>query len=59
MILKNCLGRHVLAEIYECIFEILNDREKVEAIMVNAPWNQAPKYARWYSISSVLRESVE
>ncbi|HWQ72045.1 MAG TPA: adenosylmethionine decarboxylase [Desulfitobacteriaceae bacterium] len=36
MILKNCLGRHVLAEIYECSFEILNDREKVEAIMVNA-----------------------
>jgi len=34
--LANSLGRHVLAEIYGCSFDILNDREKVEAMMVNA-----------------------
>ncbi|MCL5290233.1 MAG: S-adenosylmethionine decarboxylase, partial [Firmicutes bacterium] len=30
------LGRHVLAEIYGCNFEVLNDVKKVEEIMVNA-----------------------
>ncbi|KJS14812.1 MAG: S-adenosylmethionine decarboxylase proenzyme [Peptococcaceae bacterium BRH_c4b] len=30
------LGRHVLAEIYGCEFDILNDIKKVEKIMVNA-----------------------
>ncbi len=30
------LGRHVLAEIYGCDFEILNDANKVERVMVNA-----------------------
>ncbi len=30
------LGRHVLAEIYDCDFEVLNDIKKVEEIMVNA-----------------------
>ncbi len=30
------LGRHVLAEIYGCEFDILNDLQKVEEIMVNA-----------------------
>lgn len=30
------LGRHVLAEIYGCDFEILNDLKKVESMMVNA-----------------------
>ncbi|MDK2821216.1 MAG: S-adenosylmethionine decarboxylase [Clostridia bacterium] len=30
------LGRHVLAEIYGCKFEYLNDIKKVEEIMVNA-----------------------
>jgi len=30
------LGRHVLAEIYGCRFEVLNDIKKVEDIMVNA-----------------------
>ena len=30
------LGRHVLAEIYECEFEILNDIKKVEELMVKA-----------------------
>lgn len=30
------LGRHVLAEIYGCEFNILNDIEKVEKLMVNA-----------------------
>lgn len=30
------LGRHVLAEIYGCEFNILNDVKKVEEIMVNA-----------------------
>lgn len=30
------LGRHVLAEIYGCEFDILNDVKKVEKIMVNA-----------------------
>lgn len=30
------LGRHVLAEIYGCDFEVLNDIKKVEQIMVNA-----------------------
>ncbi|MBM7855892.1 S-adenosylmethionine decarboxylase [Desulfohalotomaculum tongense] len=33
--MKN-LGRHVLAEIYGCKFDILNDVKKVEEIMVNA-----------------------
>lgn len=32
----NALGRHVLAEIYGCDFNILNDIKKVEEIMVNA-----------------------
>lgn len=30
------LGRHVLAEIYGCEYDILNDIGKVERIMVNA-----------------------
>ncbi|MCD5405622.1 MAG: adenosylmethionine decarboxylase [Desulfotomaculum sp.] len=30
------LGRHVLAEIYGCEFDILNDIKKVEEIIVNA-----------------------
>ncbi len=30
------LGRHVLAEIYGCPFDVLNDIKKVESIMVNA-----------------------
>ncbi|WP_366922270.1 adenosylmethionine decarboxylase [Metallumcola ferriviriculae] len=32
----NALGRHVLAEVYGCDFNILNDLKKVEEIMVNA-----------------------
>jgi len=32
----NALGRHVLAEVYGCDPQILNDVERVEAIMVNA-----------------------
>ncbi len=32
----NALGRHILAEIYGCDFNILNDLKKVEEIMVNA-----------------------
>lgn len=32
----SALGRHVLAEIYGCDFDILNDIKKVEEIMVNA-----------------------
>jgi S-adenosylmethionine decarboxylase len=34
--MSNSLGRHVLAEIHGCSFDVLNDREKVETIMVNA-----------------------
>ncbi len=30
------LGRHVLAEVYGCDFDILNDMKKVEENMVNA-----------------------
>ncbi len=30
------LGRHVLAEIHGCPFDVLNDVKKVESIMVNA-----------------------
>jgi len=30
------LGRHVLAELYGCKFEVLNDIKQVEDIMVNA-----------------------
>jgi len=30
------LGRHVLAEIHDCDFDILNDLKKVEESMVNA-----------------------
>lgn len=30
------LGRHVLAEIYGCDYNILNDIKKIEEIMVNA-----------------------
>jgi S-adenosylmethionine/arginine decarboxylase-like enzyme len=30
------LGRHVLAEIYQCDFDILNDIKKVEEFMVKA-----------------------
>lgn len=32
----SALGRHVLAELYGCSPEILNDRAKVEKAMVNA-----------------------
>jgi len=32
----NALGRHVLAEVYGCSYEILNDLKKVERIMVDA-----------------------
>jgi S-adenosylmethionine decarboxylase len=34
--MTNFLGRHVLAEIYDCSYDLLNDRNKVEKIMVNA-----------------------
>ena len=30
------LGRHILAELYGCKFEVLNDINRVEDIMVNA-----------------------
>ncbi len=30
------LGRHVLAEVYGCRFEVLNDIKKVQDIMINA-----------------------
>lgn len=30
------LGRHVLAEMYGCPFEVLNDIKKVESVMINA-----------------------
>ncbi|NPV92224.1 MAG: S-adenosylmethionine decarboxylase proenzyme [Firmicutes bacterium] len=30
------LGRHILAEVYGCRFDVLNDIKKVEEIMVNA-----------------------
>src|SRR5690606_37528727 len=30
------LGRHVLAELYDCNSDVLNDRQRVEEIMVNA-----------------------
>ncbi|MDH7576319.1 MAG: adenosylmethionine decarboxylase [Bacillota bacterium] len=32
----NSLGRHILAEIYGCTFEILNDLEKIQQLMVDA-----------------------
>ena len=32
----NALGRHILAEIYGCSFDILNDKDKIQEIMVNA-----------------------
>lgn len=32
----SALGRHVLAEIYGCNFDILNDLQKVEEFMINA-----------------------
>lgn len=32
----NALGRHILAEIYGCDFEILNNKEKIQQIMVDA-----------------------
>lgn len=32
----NTLGRHILAEIYGCDENILNDREQIEKIMVDA-----------------------
>ena len=35
-ILLQSLGRHVLAEVYGCRFDVLNDVRKVEDIMVNA-----------------------
>jgi S-adenosylmethionine decarboxylase len=34
--MNNPLGRHVLAEIYDCSYDILNDVQKVEQMMVNA-----------------------
>jgi S-adenosylmethionine decarboxylase len=34
--MANFLGRHVLAEIYDCSAEILNDIKSVEKIMVRA-----------------------
>ncbi|MCL1791553.1 MAG: adenosylmethionine decarboxylase [Peptococcaceae bacterium] len=34
--MKNFLGRHVLAEIYDCNVDILNDINSVEKIMVSA-----------------------
>lgn len=32
----NALGRHILAEIYGCSFDILNNKEKIQKIMVEA-----------------------
>ncbi len=32
----NALGRHILAEIYGCSFDILNDKDKIQEIMVDA-----------------------
>ncbi|MDR3271501.1 MAG: adenosylmethionine decarboxylase [Peptococcaceae bacterium] len=34
--MSNAFGRHVLAEVYGCSFDMLNDRANVERIMVNA-----------------------
>ncbi|UOF92689.1 adenosylmethionine decarboxylase [Fodinisporobacter ferrooxydans] len=32
----NTMGRHVIAELWECDIEILDDLQKIERIMVNA-----------------------
>ncbi len=32
----NTLGRHILAEIYGCSFDILNSKDKIQQIMVDA-----------------------
>lgn len=32
----NTLGRHILAEIYGCSFDILNNRDKIQQVMVDA-----------------------
>lgn len=32
----NALGRHILAEIYGCSFDILNNKDKIQKIMVDA-----------------------
>ncbi|KUO73653.1 MAG: S-adenosylmethionine decarboxylase proenzyme [Clostridia bacterium BRH_c25] len=32
----NALGRHILAEIYGCSFDILNNRDRIQKIMVDA-----------------------
>jgi len=34
--MNESLGRHVLAEVYGCSYDLLNDVEKVEQMMVNA-----------------------
>lgn len=34
--MKDALGRHILCEAYGCDPEVLNDRERVESIMVEA-----------------------
>ncbi|HYE83805.1 MAG TPA: adenosylmethionine decarboxylase [Clostridia bacterium] len=32
----NALGRHILAEIYGCSFDILNNKDRIQKIMVDA-----------------------
>lgn len=32
----NALGRHILAEIYGCSFDILNNKDRIQQIMVDA-----------------------
>ncbi|MGE5632521.1 MAG: adenosylmethionine decarboxylase [Caulobacteraceae bacterium] len=32
----NALGRHILAEIYGCSYEILNNKEKIQQLMVDS-----------------------
>jgi S-adenosylmethionine decarboxylase len=52
------LGRHVLAEVYGCHFEVLNDIEKVQDIMVNAALEAGAEVGKWFFTNLVRRESA-
>ena len=53
------LGRHILAEIYDCNPNVLNDRELIEEILVKAALEAGAEVRRLRFINSAPKVLVE
>jgi hypothetical protein len=53
----NALGRHILAEIYGCDADVLNDRANYieKDLWWTRLWLREPRLGKWHFINSALR----